>query len=344
MAKLGAPLDEILRSVSRSVYLSLRVLPRGLAAPIGLAYLFCRAADTIADTQLLAPAVRLAALERYRVPFREDSPRGREAAHECVARSQGDSAERALLERLCECFALLDGLPTGDQERIRRLVLTLTEGMRMDLTIFPAETDGRVVALETRADLDRYTYHVAGCVGEFWTRMLLAHRAALAGWDTAAMERDAVCFGKGLQLTNILRDLPRDLRLGRCYLPGEDLRRLGLRPEDLLDPGCLARLRPLIDRFVALALEYYRRGWAYTLAVPRRESRLRLACIWPLWIGLRTLAVIRCSPHLLDPARRLRIPRREVYGLVVRSAALVWSNGALDMHWRRLASGLSAPP
>src|SRR5262245_42072132 len=59
-------LGPLLKSVSRSFYLTLRVLPRGLRDPVGLAYLLARAADTIADTQLIAPAQRLDLLLTFR--------------------------------------------------------------------------------------------------------------------------------------------------------------------------------------------------------------------------------------------------------------------------------------
>jgi len=52
-------LGSLLKNVSRSFYLTLRVLPLGLREPIGLAYLLARAADTIADTSLIPPARRL---------------------------------------------------------------------------------------------------------------------------------------------------------------------------------------------------------------------------------------------------------------------------------------------
>ena len=52
-------LGPLLKGVSRSFYLTLRVLPAGMRDPIGLAYLLARAADTIADTSLIAPARRL---------------------------------------------------------------------------------------------------------------------------------------------------------------------------------------------------------------------------------------------------------------------------------------------
>ena len=75
MSALAATLlHHLLPQVSRSFYLSLRVLPQGLRQPIGLAYLFCRAADTITDTALLPRELRLTYLGRYRAAFCEDGP------------------------------------------------------------------------------------------------------------------------------------------------------------------------------------------------------------------------------------------------------------------------------
>src|SRR5205814_8161188 len=114
------------------------------------------------------------------------------------------------------------------------------------------------------------------------------HLAALHHWHVATMEARAVRFGKGLQLPIILRDLGQNLRLGRCYLPRVALTALGVQPEDLLDPNALGRVRPLLSDLLNLTLAQYREGWAYTLAIPRREWRLRLACAWPLPSGLST--------------------------------------------------------
>ena len=62
-------LNALLKGVSRSFYLTLRILPRSLRTPIGLAYLFARAADTIADTTLISSAERLTLLEQFRSLF-----------------------------------------------------------------------------------------------------------------------------------------------------------------------------------------------------------------------------------------------------------------------------------
>src|SRR5262245_39129827 len=281
-------LQRVLPQVSRSFYLSLRVLPRSVRPAIGLAYLFCRAADTIADTAVLPRDLRHAYLERYRTAFTEDDPAAMKDIHRHLSDHQSHPSVRELLVWLPDCFRLLAAQALEDRHRIRDLVLTLTQGMQMDLSVFPAESDGKVVALATREDLNRYTYFVAGCVGEFWTRTAVAHLPALRSWDVTGMAAKGVRFGKGLQLTNILRDLAQDLHIGRCYLPQVELATLSVQPEELLNPATLARVRPLVDELLDLTLSHYREGWSYTLAIPRREWRLRLACAWPLLIGVAT--------------------------------------------------------
>jgi len=336
-AALVVPLlSDLLSRVSRSFYVSLRVLPQRVRPAIGLAYLFCRAADTIADTALLPRIQRRDYLELYRTAFTEAGPSSLHEIHQHLTDHQSTPAERELLTRLNECFAVLAEMGSGDQRRIKDLVLTLTQGMQMDLAIFPEADAGEVAALETRTDLDRYTYLVAGCVGEFWTRTTVAHLSALQQWDSLAMEKKAVRFGKGLQLTNILRDIAQDLRLGRCYLPRVELAALGVQPEDLCDPNALGRVRPLLSDLLDLTLSHYREGWAYTLAIPRREWRLRLACAWPLLIGLATLTLVRRSQRLLDPSMRVKVARGQVYAIMMRSFLRVWSDHALDHYYRQL--------
>jgi farnesyl-diphosphate farnesyltransferase len=249
---------------------------------------------------------------------------------------QRNPAERDLLLRLPACCAALAGLPEADRSRIRRVLLLLIEGMQADLRTFPGEDAKELAALESRCDLDRYTYYAAGCVGEFWTEMVMAHRPACRGWDPDLMRRRGVRFGQALQMTNVLRDLAQDLRIGRCYVPRRDLASMGLAPEDLLRPTAMGRLRPLLDQLLASVLEDYREAWAYTRAIPRTEIRLRLACAWPMLIGLQTLRRIRQADGLLDPGVTVKISRAAVYRTLLRSGMTAWSNAALDGHYRGL--------
>ena len=320
-------LGDLLRQVSRSFYLSLAILPRPLREPLGLAYLLARAADTVADTRLIARPERIRHLDTLRRAYTGASAETPAVARAC-APHQAHAAEQRLLERLDAVLAAVAALPTSDRERVRAVLVTITDGMLFDLERFPGEDARGIAALETLEDLDRYTYLVAGCVGEFWTELHLAHRPRLAGWDAAAMRATGVRFGKALQMTNVLRDVPSDLAQGRCDLPARELTALGVAPADLLTPTGAARARPLLSRLLGLALAHYDAAWRYTLAIPRLEWRMRLACAWPLLIGQATLEALAAHPNPLA-APPVKIPRAAVRAILARSTLSVGSNRAL---------------
>ncbi len=231
-------LGPLLKGVSRSFYLTLRVLPQGMRDPIGLAYLLARAADTIADTSLIPPAQRLELLLSLRAQINgAPDPHALARIAGEVAGQQAQTDEKTLLESLGPALAVLSQLSAPDRAAVRGVVTTLTEGMEFDLRTFPDESSGRIVALREWPALDRYTYLVAGCVGEFWTKMTSAHLPGLLTEREDTMSERGIRFGKALQMTNVLRDCGRDLRIGRCYLPQAMLDEYGLRAEDLLGPG-----------------------------------------------------------------------------------------------------------
>ena len=320
-------LRTLLKSVSRSFYLTLAVVPSDVRAQVGTAYLLARAADTIADTGLIERPLRLRHLTRLR-EWIMDPAKHREAVQEIrsvLLDSGTDSAERTLLSHLEECGALLESFTEADQALIRWVLGILTQGMQKDLTDFPGETipaggGGTLAALKTPADLDLYTYNAAGCVGEFWTRLMCAHRAALRDWNVERMAQAGVRFGKGLQYTNVLRDIPADLRRGRCYVPVELLERAGLKPADLLDPASFPKFKPVLNQLLRIALEHLDQGWLYTMAIPRSELRLRLACAWPILFALKTLQRVSVSESLLDPAVTIKMTRGGVYRIMALTA------------------------
>ena len=325
-------LGDLLRAVSRSFYLTLRVLPKALREPVGLAYLLARAADTITDTRLLSPEERLVHLLSFRREIQ--GPAHLEELREiekALAESQELPVEGELLTCLPEAFKLLEACSEPNRAMIRSLVVTLTQGMEMDLTTFPGEESGRIVALEDAAALERYVYYVAGCVGEFWTEITIAHVPALRAWDETRMAQTGVEFGKALQLTNVLRDVPKDLRLGRCYLPQAELSEVGLTPDHLKNPSSGAAARPVLVHWIKRALEHYAAAEQYLLAIPRRCLRLRLAVLWPILIGLASLHRLAQNPSWLDPERPAKVSRRWVYQTLALSAPCGSSNQVLHV-------------
>jgi farnesyl-diphosphate farnesyltransferase len=297
----------------------MRMLPGPVRRQISLAYLLARTTDTIADTELVDVPLRLQALAALR-----ERIRGRGVAALPLAPWRGSQelpAERILLERCEQSLQLLLDLAEADRGLVRDVLDVIISGQELDLQRFGAAAADHIIALQTGEELDDYTYRVAGCVGEFWTKMCAAHLWPGAGQDGESLTRLGVRFGKGLQLVNILRDLPRDLRKGRCYVPAQSLLAAGLAPKDLLSAQNEARFRPAYDPLLALAQGHLAAGWEYTGSLPKGQVRLRLACAWPVLIGARTLRKLR-HENMLDATRRVKVSRPEVRSLILRSVFL----------------------
>jgi farnesyl-diphosphate farnesyltransferase len=304
-------LGPLLRDVSRSFYKTLKLLPGRIRKPISLAYLLARTTDTIADTELIPPAERLEALNQLRSRIVGSGSSEGLLSFSVLAAKQASPAEKVLLERAQEILALLETLSSADREQVREVLNIITSGQELDLKRFAGATAEHPVALTSADELDDYTFRVAGCVGEFWTRMCRAHIFPQARLDDHWLIEKGIRFGKGLQLVNVLRDIAADLRKGRCYLPADGLTRLGLQPIDLLDPNSEPRLRPLYDEWLRCAETHLAAGWEYATALPWRAVRVRLASALPILIGTDTLALLRTGP-VLDPQHRIKVSRQQV--------------------------------
>ena len=319
-------MEDLLKQVSRSFYLTLRILPRSIRRQLSLAYLLARASDTVVDTRWIDFAHRREALLQIRSSIREVcegmEPRvpdfGEFAEAQKAAEAQGIEAERNLLERFGEILTVLREFSAGDRRLIREVLDTITHGQEMDLIRFGSASADRIAALGADEELDTYTYQVAGCVGEFWTRMCRSHVFPSALLDDETLLSNGIRFGKGLQLVNILRDLPRDLRQGRCYIPEAQLSKYGLEPRDLLDAGRIGDFRPLLDGYLRKAADHLGTGWQYTVMLPFRHARIRLACAWPLLIGMKTLDALH-RDNVLDDRLHIRISQSATNRLILQT-------------------------
>jgi len=304
---------QVLRSVSRSFYLSLRFLPAPLRDPLSLAYLLARATDTIADTAEVPVEERKASLRALAGAIQGDGERDVAKLAATFSAGQRDESERKLIAELPGLLEWLDDLSAADREEVRKVLATINRGQTLDLERFGASES--IKALRTADELDEYTYLVAGCVGEFWTRLCFAHLPEFSGRPEAEMIELGVRYGRGLQLINILRDAGSDLRQGRCYFPAEELDSLGLTPvETLSDPK---RIEPILEKWRGKALAGVEAGIGYSCAI--RNRRVRFATALPALIGARTLALLReAGAEALE--KRVKVGRGEVRKMIAASA------------------------
>jgi farnesyl-diphosphate farnesyltransferase len=310
----------ILKSVSRSFYLTIQFLPRPLRDPVSLAYLLARATDTVADTAGISTAQRLMTLRALaRVIAGElEFAELKDSLGEFAAQ-QNDPRERHLIENLRGIFEWLARIDPQDRGEIREVLATIVKGQELDLERFADPK--RITSLRTAAELDEYTYLVAGCVGRFWTRLGFQHFPKFGNRAPNEMTELGVEYGKGLQLINVLRDRPADLGNGRDYLPSDEV--------------AAASAEEVIQQWLERAEKGISAGIDYSASLT--NWRIRYATALPALIGARTIALLRRSKTATE---KVKVPRWEIRRILRASAFAALSPFALRALFQRL---LAAP-
>jgi len=322
MGGLEPSIDKLLEETSRSFYLTLNKLPSGVRKQMGLLYLLARIADTIADSNSGTTEELLETLESYNDRAQGLSDSMPDMSD--LAKYQKNPAEARLLSRAEEPIQLLFELPERDREIIRTCLGIIVGGQSLDLQRFGAGKGDVITPLRNYDELDDYAYRVAGSVGEFWTSMSLEHQFKVNRETEKKLFEKGVRFGKALQLINILRDIPEDLRLGRCYIPLDQLESHGLVPEDLKEPGNMEKFRELFDQLLDRADEHLDSAIEYIEMLPYSQFRLRGACMLPVLIGQRTISLLR-EDNVLDGENRVKISRDEIKELTRKTVLSISS-------------------
>ncbi|HUE41631.1 MAG TPA: squalene/phytoene synthase family protein [Chthoniobacterales bacterium] len=321
----------ILRRVSRSFFVSIFLLPKKLRNPVSLGYLLARASDTIADTtelpielrveklQLLARAIQGEALGRAIVDLSA-----------LLAPLQKNESERALIESLPSCLAWLDQSEDFERDQVRAVLEKINRGQVLDVDRFRDPKE--LVALETAAELDEYTYLVAGSAGEFWTRICFQRLRKFSMHSENEMLEVGKHYGQGLQLINILRDAGDDLRAGRCYFPNEELAAVAIEPSQIVRQP--QRFLPIYRKWRGKAEQGIKAGIEYALAV--RNRRVRIATVLPALIGARTLGLLsEAGGTVLH--RHIKVPRKEVRAIITSLSSSLGSRSRIETLFRELS-------
>ncbi|MAU74048.1 MAG: farnesyl-diphosphate farnesyltransferase [Euryarchaeota archaeon TMED132] len=303
-------IDNLLKTTSRSFYPTLKYLPKKVRGQIGLLYLLARVADTIADSKSGETDELLRLLRDY-----NDVAQGKAIDLPDFSRLAEIQENQHEAELLLNVQDVVDGLMVyseEDRERMLECLDIIVGGQILDLERFgPAKEGGVLSALNDNSELDDYTFRVAGCVGVFWTKMSLAHLITLPSEKETVFFEKGTRFGKALQMINILRDIPEDLRFGRCYIPEQELAKHDLKPEDLFDSNNIEKFRPLYDEYLDLTNEHLDAAIEYIKMLPETQFRLKASCMLPVLVGQRTVTLLR-DGNILDSSDRIKVTRDEM--------------------------------
>lgn len=219
--------ESVARREARNFYPMFLLLPADRRRSMCALYAFLRHSDDIADDPYADPAAGRQTLDAWRAAL-----------------------DGAITGKLDPAHSDWSGWPAVAEMVARhgvpgRYLHEVLDGVEADLT--PR-------AFETFEALHAYCYKVASAVG-----LCCLHVWGFQS-DGGRAEELADAAGLALQLTNILRDVKEDARLGRVYLPADDLARFGVTPADLTAATAPAPLRRLLAFEARRAYDFYERA------------------------------------------------------------------------------------
>jgi len=286
---LGSLSASLTRKSRSNFYFAFLTLPRPRREALYAVYAFCRTVDDVADLGG-DPAAQRAGLARWREDVARCFERGAPPVHPIARQLQAAVAAYPIPRAALE--AIIDGCEM-DLERVR---------------------------YETAEDLEPYCYRVASAVGLCCIEIF--------GYTDPRAREYAIHLGKALQLTNIMRDVSADARVGRVYLPQRDLKDFGVSEDDLVTGRHTEGFVRLMTHQASRARHFY---GAARAAYPVADARSLVAAEIMGRIYYALLEEIEARRFAVF-GERVTVPARRKVAIAVRC----WA-GARLRHNRRAA-------
>lgn len=260
----------LVKASGTSFYHGMKILPAARRDAMYAVYAFCRVVDDIADEDAVDFTTKQAELEAWR--------------QRIIALYTTEQADHPVSRSLL-CVI-------QDYHLRQEDFIGLIDGMEMDA--------GAPIIAPTLAELDLYCDRVASTVGRLSVRVF--------GDSSPMADEVAYALGRGLQLTNILRDVAEDAQRGRIYLPAEFLRESG------------------VSKNTAMIVE---------------DSRLSIVCgkvakMADGYFDAANAAMSKCDPTAMRPARMMEESYRPLLD-ILRSRRFDYSQGRVSLpKWRKM--------
>jgi squalene synthase HpnC/squalene synthase HpnD len=275
--------QRIIKAAHSNFYYAFYLLPRPKRNALTALYAFMRLVDDVADQGDNVPD-KQRALAKWRAAF--DAAVTQSPESQNTTPPAGASVLPALVDTM------------GRYQMPSRYLHDLISGAEMDLTVDTYPTFER---------LKEYCYRVAGTVGLTCTHVFGFR-------DSRALDL-AEKLGLAFQLTNIIRDVHEDYKLGRIYLPQEDMARYGVCSADFGLPETTLGMRELLRFEAQRAWQYYEEG-AELLSLIDEDSR------GTLWLLAHTYSALLARIESLDFGvfrERVHISRAEKMLFIARA-------------------------
>jgi farnesyl-diphosphate farnesyltransferase len=326
----------LLEGVSRTFALTIPQLPPALRGAIANAYLLCRIVDTIEDETSLSPEQKRRFCSEF-IGVVKTGQQAEQFAAELapLLSAQTIPAEHTLIRLIPRVIAITHSLEAAQIDALAVCVETMAQGM----PLFQAQNlhDG----LQTMADLDKYCYYVAGCVGEMLAKLFCHYSPQIAAHREKLLKL-SVSFGQGLQMTNILKDIWDDAKRGVCWLPQEIFDATGFQLKNLSPDNHDERFQAGLEKLIGIAHDHLHNALTYTQLIPSHETGIRNFCLWAL--GMAVLTLSKIQKHLdFNESNQVKISRNSVKATIIATRLAGRSNVLLSLLFNIAGRNLPAP-
>ncbi|MFP3855240.1 MAG: squalene/phytoene synthase family protein [Anaerolineales bacterium] len=316
---------QMLRQVSRTFALSIEQLPQPLRDAITIAYLLFRVSDCLEDNPELAREEKADLLRLWADTL--DGRREPRSLLQRISALDDSDPEVYVAQRADLILEELQQLPPGLAQPIRQHALESAVGM--------ARWQDHGPYVEDEEALDDYMHQVAGRVGYLLTDVFSWYSPFIRERKEQLMPLSREC-GLALQTVNIIRGMRKDYERGWVFVPQSYYEQFGLTRDSLFDPGNIDRSLQVVELLAQKAERHLWGGLSYVMHLPRRFHRIRLACMWPVYFAVGTLAVSRNNAKvILDEAK---LGRDQVLRILTTTRLFGWSNHWLHFYYRLLKS------
>ena len=314
----------LLEGVSRTFALTIPQLPASLYGAVANAYLLCRIVDTIEDEVSLTPEQKRHFCSEF-IDVVKTGDNSETFAIELapLLSDQTIPAEHTLIHVIPRVIEITHTFEKEQIDALASCVETMAEGMpiyqAMDLS----------AGVATMADMDKYCYYVAGCVGEMLARLFCHYSPEINAHRDELLEL-SVSFGQGLQMTNILKDIWDDAQRGVCWLPQDIFTETGFDLKTLTPETNDENFRKGLEHLLSIAQGHLHNALRYTQLLPSHEVGMRNFCLWALGMSVLTLDKIKQNLDF-NESNQVKITRKSVKATILATRLTGRSNLLLSL-------------
>lgn len=332
----------ILLQVSRTFALNINVLSGLLHQSVLLAYLFLRIADTIEDDPDLAATEKEKLLKYFASIFEtpEVDPKRVDLFLSMLPSQwiQSKDPNHLLTCRTPVVIGLWSELPLGNRKIIQKVIIEMCQGMAKFALKQEQQLAQGWFTIKKTSELDQYCYYVAGIVGKMLSQLFFIDSRFIDIETFDDLKKWDVSFGLALQVTNIIKDVREDASRKVCFIPEEICWRHGLKNSyDIFEPDVSPDVRSAIMKeLVDKAWSHLDDSIRYVLKIPRVDRRIRLFCLWPLFMAAENLSLIGDGKIIFDSEEKAKISRSTVKKIIKDTSLHFYSNRWIEKEYSRL--------